>query len=368
MSIEGVRNDSTAIFAAQHAGDTVAHGTFMGHTVKVETSPLTLLADAAEELGFAVDRTKEYEISRRKEREASHVDLELLKLYQAYFRTSEKGEKLDALIESLKKRSDQESFRKSLNETFPDAADARAALEEARLSFENDPSVTDTQRSELARFIQTFEQENASTISLGMRGALTGRDFLHVDNVDALKGLYVETVGEFSDVGEVFSSIQSRYGERFDEAMDFLFAAISADIASEVPSMGRTHLEAVHQKLGEVRLTQSAFRIFEEVLHRWTSVHQEVTNFTPMSLLGEVVALRDRAYLSPLQIEGIVQKVAPRDIEHEVLFLQEFFRGMRNLPTGFFPDAHHRETFLDTVQKTLDDAIEREDEWLASLE
>lgn len=54
----------------------------MGHQVSVAESPASLLADAAEELGFSVDRTKDYELSRRKQRESSEVSRELLERYR----------------------------------------------------------------------------------------------------------------------------------------------------------------------------------------------------------------------------------------------------------------------------------------------
>lgn len=175
-------------------------------------------------------------------------------------------------------------------------------------------------------------------------------------------------MGEFTDVNEVYSDISARYGEKFDKAMDFLFAAISADIESASPSMNVAHLESVHRKLGEVRLTRSAHILCTEVLNRWKDVHGGVTALTPMSLLGEIVALRRQPFVGANQIDDIARKANPVDIEHEVLFLQEFFRAVRDLPVEFFPDDVHRRQLVDAVQTSLDGAIEREDEWLASQE
>ena len=87
-----------------------------------------------------------------------------------------------------------------------------------------------------------------------------------------------------------------------------------------------------------------------------------------MSLLGEIVALRKQPFVGAHQIDEIARKAMPRDIEHEVLFLQEFFRAVRELPVEFFPDDAHRMQLVDAVQTALDGAIEREDEWLASQE
>ena len=275
---------------------------------------------------------------------------------------------MHSTIESLKHAADAKRFRETLEEAFPDPADAWAVLEAAREAFADDPSVTNDQKATLERVAEEYFAENRRDIALGMRGAVTGLDYGDLDGASSLGSLYRDTVGEFTDVNEVYSDISARYGEKFDKAMDFLFAAISADIESASPSMDVAHLESVHRKLGEVRLTRSAHILCEGLLERWKNVHGGETTLTPMSLLGELVALRKQPFVGAHQIDEIAVRARPRDIEHEVLFLQEFFRAVRDLPVEFFPDDAHRLQLVDAVQTALDGAIEREDEWLASQE
>lgn len=370
MAIEGIHNPFAAGFNATAAahGTEGPHGLFMGHAVKVEATPEKLLADAAEEIGFALDKTQDYEISRRKERNAARISEEVLARYRAHLEEAGKSEAMHSTIESLKHAADAKSFRQALEEAFPDPADAWAVLEAAREAFAEDPAVSNVQTATLERVREEFFAQNRRDIALGMRGAVTGLDFGDLDGASALGSLYRDTVGEFTDVNEVYSDISARYGEKFDKAMDFLFAAISADIESASPSLEITQLESVHRKLGEVRLTRSAHILCTEVLNRWKDVHGGVTTLTPMSLLGEIVALRRQPFVGANQIDDIARKANPVDIEHEVLFLQEFFRAVRDLPVEFFPDDVHRRQLVDAVQTSLDGAIEREDEWLASQE
>lgn len=86
MAIEGIHNPFAAGFNATAAahGTEGPHGLFMGHAVKVEATPEKLLADAAEEIGFALDKTQDYEISRRKERNAARISEEVLARYRAH--------------------------------------------------------------------------------------------------------------------------------------------------------------------------------------------------------------------------------------------------------------------------------------------
>lgn len=187
--------------------------------------------------------------------------------------------------------------------------------------------------------------------------------------MDAGRDLYRNTVGEFSSVNEVFAEIQKNYGNHFDKAMDFLFTAISNDIDSDHPSMEKTHLESVHEKLAMVRLTHSAYALCSELLDRWTNVHNVKTSgLTAMDLLGDVVALRGKNYLGSSAIDAICRKAMPPDIEREVLFLQELLTTVRKFPVPLFDDESGRMTVMDAVQSAVDQAIQREDDWLASLE
>ena len=170
-------------------------------------------------------------------------------------------------------------------------------------------------------------------------------------------------------MNEVFANIKAKYGNDFHKAMDFLFAAISSDIECETPSMGKAHLESVHTKLGVVRLTQSAFKLCEDVMNRWRDVHG-VKNcpMSAMDLLGEVVNLRERNFLSAFQIRDICMKALPPDLEHEVIFTQELFAAVRKFPVALFNDEKGLMVVMDAVQSAVDDVVNREDEYLASLE
>ena len=371
MSIESIQSAFGSSFA-QTAGTRAAEGAksvFMGHTIAVEESPSSLLADAAEELGFAVDRTKDYEISRRKERESSEVGKKLLEQYQLLMQQVGSNEKLQSTVESLKHLERREDMARSVQESFKDPTEIWAALQSALEAFEADPAVTNEQKAELKALAAEYEAKNGEAIRLGLRGALAAEGFPEVGDYADAGAFYRETVGEFSDVKEVFSEIQAKYGSHFERAMDFLFAAISADIQSEAPSMGRAHLESVHGKLREVRLAQSAYLECSTIMNRWADVHGvKNSSLTAMDLLGELIELRARSFVNDHTIDQLCSKANPPDIEHEVLFRQELLNGVRRMPDSFIEIRDGSSPLLDAIHTSLDAAIEREDEYLASLE
>lgn len=372
MSVDAINTNAaqSAFGTAQaaHAAE-AAKGLFMGHAVAASASPESILADAAEELGFAVDSTDDYEIDERKERDASDIAEKLRRMYEVLMHEAGKSEKMHQLVDSLKQAANRQAMRHALQQAFGDPTDAWCALSWALEALEEDASVDPARKSEVRALLADYQKENLQTIKLGLTGAVTAGDFPEVGGPDAGRDLYRQSVGEFSSVNEVFADIKAKYGDNFEKAMDFLFAAISSDIDSETPSMGRAHLESVHTKLGLVRLTQSAYRLCEDVMDRWDKVHGvHVCPMKSMDLLSEIVALRGNHYLGARQIQSICAKAAAPDIEHEVLFVQELMGAVRKFPVALFDDEKGRMTVMDAVQAAIDEAVEREDEYLASLE
>lgn len=371
MSVDAVNQNFQAMFqhnasAASHAEG--AKGLFMGHAVQVQTSPASILADAAEELGFSVDRTKDFEISRRKERDTSAVSRELLEKYQQIMQQAGRTEQMNSLVESLKRAAGRETMERILSDSGADPTDAWAALESALAELDADPMTPLDRKADLRSVRDDFMNANSQAVRLGLQGALSSEGW-DIGGPDAGRDLYRSTVGEFTSVEEVFADIQKNYGDRFDLAMDFLFSAISSDIDSDAPSMEKTHLENVHQKLATVRLAQSAYTLCGELLGRWENVHGvKNSSMNAMDLLGEVIGLRGNNYVGSYAIDEICRKANPPDIEHEVLFLQELLSTVRKFPVPLFEDEQGRMTVMDAVQSAVDAAVEREDEWLATLE
>ena len=371
MGIEAVQNQFQTMFqAGNQQANTGATGSFMGHAVSQVTTPETLLADAAEELTFAVDTTDEYELEERKERDSAvNTQAERIKMYQELMHEAGKGEQINTLRDSLRGRLDSRAALDKAREYFPDPSDAWAALQEIAEELRASGNAEELKAVEEA--IAELEQNEGPAIRSGVQGALAARGYPELGGADDLRDLYRQTVCEFETVIDVFKHVQTEYGGDFDKAMDFLFSALSADIASDVPSMGSRHLENVHDNLSKVRLTQSAYRLCEDTMDRWENVHgikQGPNGLTAMKLLGEVLSLGEKKFIGGMQVESIMAKAGAPDPEFEVLFLQELINSSRKFPSALFGDDSGRMKVLTAMQEAIDSAVDREDAWLAQQE
>lgn len=89
--------------ATASTAGSLATGSLMGNAAAQVEDPMSLLADAAEELTFAADTTDEYELEDRKERErAEDAYAERVKLYQDLMHEAGKSQNIDRLKDSLR--------------------------------------------------------------------------------------------------------------------------------------------------------------------------------------------------------------------------------------------------------------------------
>ena len=368
MAIESIANQYQTAFTAATHHDAAAKGSFMGHAVSQVTTPESLLASAAEELTFAVDTTDEFELEERKERDKKlQSQDERVRMYQELMHEAGKSEQINQLRDSLRARADSRRALDKAREYFPDPSDAWAALREIAEELKSS-GAEPSQLRDVEESIALLEEQEGPAIRSGVQGALAARGFPELGSADAMRDLYRHTVCEFGAVIDVFSHVMQEYGGNFEKAMEVLFSALSADIAADTPSMGASHLESVHGTLGKVRLAQSAYRLCEEVMSRWEGLHgikQGGSGLTPIKLLGETLSLGEKRFIGAMQVEAVMQKASPPDIEYEVIFLQELLTASRKFPSALFGDDQGRMKVLDAMQEAVDKAVEREDEWLA---
>lgn len=209
-----------------------------------------------------------------------------------------------------------------------------------------------------------LEAAEGPAIRSGICGALNARGFGSLGSPSELGALYRGAVCDFADVNELYAHIQEAYGNDFDAALDFLYKALASDMAADVPSMEKTHLEHVNAGFGELRSLQSARSLCAKLLDRWASVHG-VKNcpLDDMALLGKVVGLRREHFISGSQIARFADEAKAPDIERKVLFLQELLNTTRSFAPSLFDGNEGRMKVLDAVQDAVDAAIAEEDAW-----
>jgi type III secretion protein W len=344
-------------------------GRLAGYEIKASADPLELLADSSEELTFGHDNTKELDLKERKVKD-SRFDLMVEKVakYQELMAKSGHKTNLERLAEFLKSnRNPRDVLDQALKEFGGDPSLAWAALEELQADLAGSAEIS----AALKTAADELESRRGPEIKAGLAGTLAGLDHPGLGDPFELGSDYRRATGEFYERPEdMFAFILEKFGpERFEEAVEFLFRSLGDDLASDQPSHGPAHLEAVGQGLGQVRVLNGAHALALRLVERWRSVHQVTeASLTPMELVQSLLRAKSQRFPGPDDYRPLLQSAKPPDIEREVLFYQELLGTVRLFSPQFFDGPESRLKVMGSVQEALDLAITREDEYLASLE
>jgi type III secretion protein W len=343
-------------------------GSLAGFQVQLADDPLSTLLDSAEELTFGVDNTKELALKERKLKDGSGGLIERVKLYRELMEQSWKQKDAELLYVFLRNnRSAQAALARVREWAGGDPSEAWAFLHKAAEELHKDAPAAALDAINEA--IAQLEREEGPRIRAGILGAVEGAAHPELGDASAQGVAYQHVACDLYDKPEdMFDFIVEKYGmEHFDAGLDFLMRALASDLAVDEPSHGKTHLEAVGAGLGQARILNGAHALVGRLLDRWENVHEiKDCTHTPMSMLKELLRLKQDRYLSAASLGPLLAASKAPDIEHEVLFAQELLATSRSLSPLFFDGLENRMKFIDAVQETVDNAVAREDEWLAS--
>ncbi len=346
-------------------------GKMLGQQVVVVSSPLSLLADAAEELTFSIDNTKELELKERKEKDnANGILKKRVELYKELMHQLGQTDKMNMLKKNIQSMVQKEQILKEVFSQFPDYTDAYVLLELVYDELNDQDNSTQEVKNTIKESIDELVTHYEKEINLGLHGALSALGYEDLGSTKEIRDFYRKSILDFHTVKDTFMYVQEKFGNQgFSRAMDYLFSTLSLDINSLLPSIDKTQLEFIYNNLGKVRLLHSSYEFCEELVNRWEQVYKIIdNNLSAMNLLSSLITFGEIQFLSVAQIETVVQKANAPDIEKEVLFLQDFINMVKKLPENMYSDNKIYQNILDSCQKALDKAIEREDEYLASLE
>lgn len=140
-------------------------------------------------------------------------------------------------------------------------------------------------------------------------------------------------------------------------------------------------LVTINENLMVLRRIKSALGLIDEfkqnlskVFHNdepasiLTVANQALQHKDPIKLLKDSLEISDKAIIKPLDIRGLFNDIPPLDPTTEVLQAQLQYKLFNNFEEGLFVSDSRKSRLLDASQALLDLLIDREDEYLMSLE
>jgi type III secretion protein W len=375
IEIAGLQNSPLAGPAAEQTASAVAaQGVFMGAEVLVANSPASLLADAAEELTFSMSETQESKLDERKEKagaEKKRARFAYIDAAREIARNADGkfNKALDNLERMCKARNQME-----LGELMRELG--KALQEEGQAGKEPDPADRFTVLCALKEklgeghplsglmdaALEHLAEKDAAALSSGFSAALAAPGFGELGESSSLRSFYRDTVEDFTSPREALTSILARYGQgRLEQALDFLMRSLGNDLSFAKPSAETAKLKALTSDISAVRVLGAAHAASALMLERLDNIHGVQSPVTAEKLLDMILTLKDNKFAAAPDVRAILDVLKLPDTERNVLFLQDFSRGLRGLPDLFYAESETRLRTLDAAQEALDEAISREE-------
>jgi type III secretion protein W len=379
MSIQSAQFTQGVAPGATPAGQDRAmpQGLFMGARVKQEASPMSLLADAAEELGFSLSEGEESRLDERREKTGAKEQ----RLFDPFIEAARKlaqegGEKFGRALNHLERM-----FKARNNATLNELMGAlRQALDQPGQPDreEADPADQFTLLTGLKdrlgdahplagtidRALDDLAAKQTFAVASGLAVDLAVPNFAELGDKD-LRGTYRSVVADFASPRETLSLLRARFGEdAMNKGLDFLMTVLGNELSSAGPSVEKSQLKALTGDLAVVRVLGIVHTRCAAVLHRLDTAHGVKSRMGSEQLLDAVLEARDNQYAGMQDFQHMAQRAGTPDTEREVLFLQDLLQGLRELPDLFYEGHDARQRLQGALQNALDDAVRREDEEL----
>ena len=373
MTIQSTQFTENAHLAASLAGQErpLGSGQLMGAKVKLESNPMSLLADAAEELTFNFSEGEESRLDERKEKPVDGEQRRNFFIDVARKQALEAGEKfgrsLSFLERLFKARNNADlvelmlSVKQALSDEgggeAPDPADQFILLAGLKDRLGEGHPLAGL----IDQALDNLAAEEAFSVASGLAVDQVAPGFPDIGDQD-LRGTYRSMVADFSSPREALSFLRARFGEsRLEQGLDFLMTVLGNELSSSGPSAEKSQLKALTGDLAAVRVLGLVHTRCAAVLERLDKTHGVKSRMESEQLLDAVLAARDNQYVGGRDFQHIVQKAGTPDTEREVLFLQDLHQELRNLPDLFYEGHETRQRLQDALQGALDDAVRREE-------
>lgn len=361
--IQGVNTQNASFISSTNAETAVplSNGHLSNLSVSVESSPLSKLADAAEELTFAKDNSRQTKLSDRKQKVQQDSLAEKIKklqeLMQSTVKDKDKGEKLAT---KWQQKGNIKDLAQEALDLQGNASEAYALL----LSLAED--ALGDYKEALVKASEHLMQENSQEILASLNALADASVFLGHELEAA--HTYSNLISDFKEPLEMLSYIQEKFPANFDKGLDFLIKALGSDLQAAEPSSEKVALEAVASGLDKVRILNSGRSLLDNLVKRLEDVHYlDVSSLDTTDMLKKLVNLANVKFVTHLDVASIVANVKTTDPEQEVLLAQELFSTIRNCSSQLFGSDTQRLAVLEATQKLVDEKIDREDQWLATL-
>jgi type III secretion protein W len=339
-----------------------AKGSYNGQSVSVQKDAMSLLADSAEEMTFAVaEKTEKKATERKKTENKKKTGSTEAAIMMAQKLKDINPEQLQKFLSQAKAAGADAGKLKQLARQFSkDSTKQHLALSYVLEELENDPEMKEALQS----VIGELEAKHGEEIQAGYN--IDGVDADGVGGAEEGRSLYRGTVLGFKDVVQAFTHLVDKYGEEgLTDSLQFLRQAIGADLSATNPSTTKAELKTVNDDLYQVQVLSNIKEDFNNMLEKLGKDYgYKKPAKSAIKVMMSLLKLKDERLVDASRVKSCLPMKGSTSPTHDVHLVTTTKSLVHKFPMKIYKDEGTRQNLLDGVQALLDQAIDLEEEML----
>ena len=349
-------------------------GTYRGRRVLTVPNPLSMIEEAAEEVGMEAEERMD---RRLEERRGSHGRTESPKKSAMTSLLTGESEAA-AQSESILDREELEDYVRYLEDhrsssekevleeaerRFADVSDQYQAMAEAGTLL-GDREENAGLREALDRAEANLLETSGPAVRAGLNIveaalALASSGFAPVDEI---RDFYRKSILDFASVADLYEKIIKRFGkEKFQTSVEFLLRASGQDLESAGPSISKEQLRSVTDQLYDVEVLGNMHRNLSDLLDRTRELFKQGLHAEAFDLMSEILRLTGERWIRAEHFEQMLEKAEIADLHASIYFLTALREQIRLIPLKVYPSTESRGKMLDAAQLALDAIVEKDE-------
>ena len=351
-------------------------GTYRGRRVLTVPNPLSMIEEAAEEVGMEAEERMD---RRLEERRGSHGHTESpKKSAMTSLLTGESEAEAEAQAESILDREELEDYVRYLEDhrnssekevldeaerRFADVSDQYQAMAEAGTLL-GDGEENAGLRQALDRAEANLLETSGPAVRAGLNIveaalALASSGFAPVDEI---RDFYRKSILDFASVADLYKKIIQRFGkEKFQTSVEFLLRASGQDLESAGPSISKEQLRSVTDQLYDVEVLGNMHRNLSDLLDRTRELFKQGLHAEAFDLMSEILRLTGERWIRAEDFQQMLEKAEIADLHASIYFLTALREQIRLIPLKVYPSTESRGKMLDAAQLALDGIVEKDE-------
>ena len=349
-------------------------GTYRGRRVLTVPNPLSMIEEAAEEVGMEAEERMD---RRLEERRSSHGHTESPKKSAMTSLLTGESE-AEAQSESILDREELEDYVRYLEDhrnsseeevldeagrRFADVSDQYQAMAEAGTLL-GDGEENAGLRQALDRAEANLLEASGPAVRAGLNIvesalALASSGFAPVDEI---RDFYRKSILDFASVADLYKKIIQRFGkEKFQTSVEFLLRASGQDLDSAGPSVSKEQLRSVTDQLYDVEVLGNMHRNLSDLLDRTRELFKQGLHAEAFDLMSEILRLTGERWIRAEDFQQMLEKAEIADLHASIYFLTALREQIRLIPLKVYPSTESRGKMLDAAQIALDGIVEKDE-------